>query len=704
MTRAFVWLIVGLVAGASTTVAKPTAVAPGQPASDAPSPAATPATPTIVDDPRIDAATGRDKRVWPPDPLFDYINMRLDMDIPTMLEPKFTARQTMVFEAVGSARDSIRLDAGPGLTFTAAAVNGKAARFARDLTKGSESVTVFFEQAAQPGKPVTMTLDYDADKPGGGGAGLSWSKDNKDTPEEDCMFHSQGEPEANHLWFPCHDFPNERLATEICVTVPAGYQAVSNGRLVSQAKIPSKDKGGTRTRYHWQQALPHATYLVTLVVSKFDVVDVGGPESAYPGLWFPVYGPLGSGEALRGIFANTPEMVKLFEELLDEKYPWDKYAQVIARDFNFGAMENTSATTFAPQFAQGRPGSYDGIIAHELLHQWTGDLVTTRGWENLWLNEGWASMGEALWAEHKRGAEGYQRAMFGFVARERGSSADTAAPRSSAMVSHRYTDPDARFFAPNNVYSKGACVLHMLRQRLGDEIFWKGVRLYIDRNKFQQAETGDFMAALEEASGQSLERFFQQWCYRPGMPKLNVEYSYDDVHQKFTIVIEQTQKIDADNPAYALSIPVYLEWKDQPESNSKAESRYVYVDTNVKRIESTFTMDRKPDQVMLDPFVSNLAIVTVAKPLAMWVDQLESGPTLFAKAEAIGVLAGMDDPVAAAALAKATGDSTLAPELRDAALAGLEAHQDRFGSLAARLVVPGTPSWARGLMTGVIND
>jgi aminopeptidase N len=608
-----------------------------------------------------------------------------------MSEPKFTARETLLFEAVGVARESIRLNAGPGLTFSAATVDGKPARFERSLDKGAESVTVFFDRPVEPGHAVTMTLDYEADKPGGGGAGLTWSKDNKETPEEDFMFHSQGEPQANGLWFACHDFPNDRMATEICATVPEGYQAVSNGRLVSVTKIPGKEGNGPRTRYHWQQAKPHASYLVTLVVSKFDVVDLGGPDSAYPGLWMPVYGPLGSGEAIRALFAETPAMIKYFEELLDEKYPWDKYAQVIARDFHFGAMENTSATTLAPQFASGRPGSADPIIAHELFHQWTGDLVTCRGWEHLWLNEGWASMSECMWAEHKRGADGYQRAMLRFIGQERGQSADTAAPRSNALVSHRYSDPDQRFFAANNVYSKGACVLHMLRQRLGDEIFWKGVRLYIDRNRFNQAETDDFRNALEEVSGQSLERFFHQWCYRPGLPKLSVDYTYDEVHQKLTVVIEQTQKIDADNPAYAMSIPVYMEWKEQADTNTPASNKYVYIDTDVKRIEATFTMDRKPDQIMVDPFVSNLSITEVRKPLAMWIDQLDAAPTLFARAEAIGALSGMDEPAAAVALARAAGDTSLAPELRDAALAGLGEHQSRFGALAGRIVEPLLP-------------
>jgi aminopeptidase N len=635
------------------------------------------AAPAAPDDPRIDAATGRDKRVWPPSPMFDYLHLRLDMDVPTMSEPKFNATATLLIEAVGSARDSVRLNAGPGLTFTRATVNGKAAEFER--TEGF--VTVKLDPPVRPGSPATVVLTYSANKPGGGGAGLTWSKDDKDTPEEDYMFHSQGQPESNRLWFPCHDFPNERLATEICVTVPEGYTAVSNGRLLSVAKVPGRDGGPGRTQYHWLQAQPHATYLVSLVISKFDMVEVGGPESAYPGLWMPVYGPLGSGEAIRGIFANTPEMVKLFEELLDEKYPWDKYAQVVARDFQFGAMENTSATTLAPQFAQGRPGSADAIIAHELLHQWTGDLVTCRGWEHLWLNEGWASMGEALWAEHKGGPQAYQRTMMRFIAQERGMSADTAAPKSNALVSHRYTDPDQRFFAPNNVYSKGACVLHMLRQRLGDETFWKGTRLYIDRHRFNQAETDDFRNALEEASGQSLERFFRQWCYRPGLPKLSVSYSYDDVKQKFTIVVEQTQTIDADNPAYALSIPVYMEWKAQAESTSPASNRYVYVDTNVRRIESSFTMDRAPDQVIVDPFASNLAILDVKKPVGMWIDQLEQGPTEFARADAAGALGDVPDPAGATALARAAADERLGDEVRALARAGLERQRARVAAL-----------------------
>ncbi len=593
------------------------------------------------DDPRIDGQTGRDIAVYPPSRLFDYLHMKLEMVIPDMSVSAFDAVSTKTLRPIGTARGGVTLDAGPGLTFSSITMNGSAATFEHD--KEAEKLQIVFGTSLGVGQVGTLVLTYSALKPGGGGKGLTWSRDNSRTPEEDFMFHSQGQPETNHLWFPCHDFPNEKLTTEILVTVPKGYDALSNGRLVQVKRFPDG-----RVKLHWLQDKPHPNYLVSLIVSKFDVVNVGGPDTARPGLWMPVYGPLGSGDRIRDSFKRTAEMVALCEKLFDEPYPWDKYAQSIARDFSAGAMENTSASTFAPFAATARGSFLEAIVMHELAHQWMGDLITYKSWEHTWLGEGWANYSEAFWAEHLGGQDAYQQAVLAKRRSETGGEGRWY-PRFPGMATNRYEEPDDLFGRVGRdwVYDKGGFVIHMLRMRLGDEVFWKGVALYIDRFKFQCAETDDFRRALEEASGQSLERFFDQWVKRPGFANVSLDYEWNEAEKTLKVVVEQTQKIDADNPAFAFTLPLDLKMGEES-GTTKWESVDIAIDRT--RTEATFTLSRKPESISVDPFLTVFMKSRVRQPLAAWLDVLENGRTLASRWNAVDALGDFDDPAAREAL------------------------------------------------------
>lgn len=632
-------------------------------------------------DTRIDAETGRDRRIWPPDRLFDHVHMLLEVTIPDMARHEFAGTETLRVQPIGIPREAITLDAGKGLTFSAVTVNGKPARFGHD--KAAAKLKISFDRSYAPGENIVLVMRYDAVKPGGGGSGLTWSRDDRRTPEVDYMMHVQGEPQNNHLWYPCHDFPNERLATELIITVPEPYEAVSNGALVAVARVPlavsqtgaapaapdvspatdENDKGDAAAvspaasastprfarRFHWKQDLPHANYLVTMVVSRFDVVNVGGPNSARPGLWMPVYGPLGSGEAIRQTFANTPAMIAYFEELFGVPYPWDKYAQIMCRDFSAGAMENTGAVTFNSSLGRGRRGSQDSIISHELVHHWFGDLVTCKSWEHLWLNEGWATLGEALWAEKVRGHDGYQAAILRNMESERLTSRRRTLPMDNAMVSHRYRNPDQRFTSADNVYQKGGAVLHMLRERVGDQAFWTGVRTYLKRHGFDQVETDDFRIAMEEASGQSLERFFDQWCRRPGLPSLEIDYTWTPSNTDspehgpgtLTVNVEQVQTVDADNPAYAFTLPVYVTHKD---ANRRTTGSYVFVVTDSKTASAEIALPAKPTDLEVDPYLTVLARASVRQPLETTLRQTQPGRTLATRVRAMRMLAESGDP------------------------------------------------------------
>ncbi|MBL8764506.1 MAG: hypothetical protein JNM07_09595 [Phycisphaerae bacterium] len=618
-------------------------------------------------DPRVDAETGRDRSNWPPDRLFDHLHMRLELDIADMGEARFSGRETLTLAALGAPRTRVRLNADSAtMTISRVTVGGVEARF----THADNLLAVDLPTPAAVGRPFHVRIDYAATKASREGSGLNWiparAADDRRSAAA-AMAYSQGESEWNHLWFPCHDFPNEKLTTETVVTVPDPYEVVSNGRLVGVTR-----RAG-RSTFHWVQDKPHANYLVMIAVSQFDVVSVGGPTTKRPGLWIPVYGPVGSSARLKKAFANTPEMIAHFESLFDEPYPWDKYAQVIVRNFRFGGMENTSATTLAEYAGFGERGAQDSLISHELGHQWFGDLTTCKSWEHLWLNEGWASMCEALWDERQAGRSGYQRVIQGFYNRQSGNRGRNFTR--PAMVSNRYGHADEAIMKEDDVYSKGAMVLHMLRQRLGSEAFFKGTALYLDRHKFTPVETSDFRRALEEVSGQSLERFFEQWAMRPGAPRLEVDLSWDEASRTLRVVIEQTQPIDADNPAYAFELPLYVE------AESGKRGRFVYVPTDQRRAEASFVLDAKPSQVSVDPNLSIMAAAKIRSPLAWSVQELRHGLTIHARARAAESLAARASPIGRAALLAVARDRAQDSLVRSyAAWASLES--------AARLARP----------------
>ncbi|MBM4109607.1 MAG: M1 family metallopeptidase [Phycisphaerae bacterium] len=562
-------------------------------------------------DPRIDADTGRQKAIWIRPLEWDQVHMRLDLDLADMGTPRFTARQTLRVTPIGEPRSAITLDA---VDLDIAEVRHRGGHVPFDYDR--RTITVRLPAPVEPGRQIELDFAYSWAGPKDfGGDGLIWTlgkPEGTNRTQQAAQIHTQGQPEANRTWFIGHDFPNDRLTTELHVTAEAPYQAVSNGRLVS-VKDAKPASGKPRRTWHWLQDKPHASYLVVLVVGDFAVVDLGGPDSARPGLPMHVYTEHGEEERTRAAFANTPRMVAYFERVFDEPYPWDKYDQLIVRNFAWGGMENTSATVLNRAASFGR--NVDGLIAHELGHQWTGDLITCKSWEHLWLNEGWATYAEMLWAEEKAGDDpnarrrAYHRAVIANVRAQRVRNRGSA-PGSPPMVSNRYLDPNDTFVKADDVYAKGGLILHMLRARLGDEVFFEGVRTYVDRFKFRSADTDDFRRVFEEVSGQSLALFFEQWAFRPGLPSLEVDLAWDGSAGALSVSVEQTQTIDRLNPPYRFTLPVRVRVGGQDRWGS------VDVEDRLARATVRFPdAPGRPTSVQIDPNLTVIARTRVRTPL-----------------------------------------------------------------------------------------
>lgn len=555
--------------------------------------------------------TGADERNFPPDRLVDYGHMKLEMRFDDLNDMRFTATETLWFIPVGSPVSALTLDA-VRLEIQSVTMDGQPVSHYR----GDETIALEFDPPLPVGKEQTVVFEYICDHPYDG---MTFTPYSPDAPHYTAEVHTQGQTETNRHWFIAHDYPNERMTTELIVDVPAGFQVSGNGRLVSH------EQRGDRELWHWLQDKPHVSYLVSLVIGRFDIVEL-----EHPRVPMKVWVQQGLGHQVEQTYGNTGAMLDLFERRLGVAYPWDRYDQITVKNFGAGGMENTSVTSMYPTAIFDETAlkdrDLDSLIAHELGHQWTGDLITCKSWEHIWLNEGWATYCSALWFEQRDGQDGYldsMRRSFGVAYRDNTTN-------DLPMVSPIYEHSWETFRRRANPYPKGASILHMLRMMLGEEVFWKGVHLYMNRHAYDVVETSDFRYAMEEASGMGLEWFFDQWCYRPGTPDLDVTIDYDTRKSELRVQVEQQQHIDERTPAFRFDLPVFVRTDSGTETH--------VIDVTEKTTTYTAKLDGPPTLVAVDPHLHALKTIEVHKPKELWIAQATGGPTIAARHAAISAL------------------------------------------------------------------
>ncbi len=401
----------------------------------------------------------------------------------------------------------------------------------------------------------------------------------KDKPTQ---LWSQGEPESNSCWFPTIDKPNERMTQEIYITIDSTHKkfvTLSNGLLISS----KKNSDGSRTDY-WKQSLPAAPYLTMIAVGDFTIVKDKWKNidvNYYVEHEYEPYANL--------IFGKTPEMIEFFSTKLGTQYPWEKFSQIVVRDYVSGAMENTSAVLHGDFLNMNDreylDNNFEDVISHELFHQWFGDYVTCKTWSNITLNEGFATYGEYLWQEFKYGRDladqHARKSMIGFLS--------IALKYPKHLIRYNYNSIDDVFDA--NSYNKGGAVIHMLRKYIGDDAFFSALKIYLEKNKFNSVEADDLRSVFEQVTGEDLHWFFDQWYYGIGQPRLLIQHNYIDSLKKYTIRIEQKQDL-SQMPLFKLPIDVDIY------SDGKKERKRIWV--TKEKEDFSFSVFKKPDFVNVD--------------------------------------------------------------------------------------------------------
>jgi aminopeptidase N len=379
------------------------------------------------------------------------------------------------------------------------------------------------------------------------------------------MCWTQGAMEDHSWWFPCFDSPNNLATYRIAIRHRAGLTALANGRRV--ATEPAGD-GWTRTVF--EQDRPHVLYLLNVAVGEFaEVADAQGPV--------PIahYLPRGREAEGRAMFRATSFAIRWLSDYTGTPYPWARYGHVVVHRFMWGGMENTTLTTITDRVlmdeaVQAREDvDCDSLVVHELVHQWYGDLLTMKGWADIWLNESFATYlearGTSAWIAERdaggdRGREADELALHLWQNRQAYLAEDAGRYR-RALVTNRYADAYELF--DRVAYEKGSLVLHHLRCVLGEERFRAALALYTTRHAHDLVETADFRQALEDATGEPLDWFFAQWVERPGHPTLKVRWRHDPARASLIVEVEQVQAAGAtpaEAPDRTWRLPVELAW------------------------------------------------------------------------------------------------------------------------------------------------
>jgi aminopeptidase N len=425
---------------------------------------------------------------------------------------------------------------------------------------------------------------------------------------------TQGETQSNSAWFPTIDSPNEKITHELFITVQNNEVTLSNGLLIAS----TDNKDGTRTDF-WKMDMPHAPYLVMMAIGEFAVV-----KDKWRNIPVNYYVEKEYSPHAKAIFGNTPEMIEYFSKILGFDYPWPKYSQVIVRDYVSGVMENTTATIHG-EFVQKTTrelidGNNDEIIAHELFHQWFGDVVTCESWSNLPLNESFATYGEYLWEEYKNGRDAAD------AHNQQGLLAYLAESRQKQVNMIRFDWQNREDMFDSHSYAKGGRILHMLRKTVGDSAFFKSLNLYLTKNKFRTVEIHDLRLAFEEVTGQDLNWFFNQWFFAPGHPKIKITHQFNPETNLYTVSVKQSPSAE-NGPLYRLPFDI-----DIYSNNTVTRHRVTLTDSEQN---FEFKLNQKPDLVNVDAEKMLLCVKEEKKTNQEWAFQYKKAPLYLDRVEAL---------------------------------------------------------------------
>ena len=498
----------------------------------------------------------------------------------------------------------------------------------------TQTLSVRLPRAYGPQDRLEVAIDYSA-RPH---AGLYVIAPDRAYPDLPWQMFSDGEPQLNRYWFPSWDEPDDRATSELLATVERPFEAIGNGRLVEVTDRPD----GRRT-FHWLMEQPHSTYLVSVVIGEFSRL-----HDSWQGVPIDSYVPRDLADRAPRAFGRTADAMDFFSRVTGRAYPYAKYSQAAVYGFMWEGMENISATTETVDTLRDSRAALDGtsddLVAHELAHQWFGDLVTCRTWAHAWLNEGMATYFEALYQQHLArlsGGTGDDELAWKLDQSRVNYLREDRERYRRPLVTSRYVSPIRMFDA--HTYDKGAWVLHMLHELVGEEGWWRGVRTYLARHAFGTVTSRDLETAFEDAAGVDVGPLFDQFVYRAGYPEIKLRWDYQAAAGLVHLEVRQTQPLDGATGLFSFPVEVaLLDGRGTPPPRRVSMAALPLQDLYLP-------CPVRPRTVVFDPGGGLLKILDFDKPATEWVEQLQAPLPLPAQLDAVRALAelGGDEAVAA---------------------------------------------------------
>jgi aminopeptidase N len=578
----------------------------------------------------------REQQLRPHD--FDVRHYRIALSLDESTS-SFDGETAITFSSTIDRLDDLTLDAE---SFTVHSVTHQGAPLAFTQEQGSLDITL--DRALALGEEATLVIGYSVTNIDVDSArfGMSPNYDlgfnfNPGSPTNPPIIFTLSFPEGARHWFPSFDHPSDWATHETIVSLREDYRVVANGALISD----SVDAATGRRTVHWSQTKPQPTYLYVMVAGNHSVL-----EDQYGDLPLHYWVYPGDEADARISFRPTPGMIAFFEDLYGVKYPWVKYDQIVIPGIGGGA-ESTSATVISEwtikSAAELKDETPDALIAHELAHQWWGDMIGYKDWEHMWLSESFATHAEYLYAIHDLGAD---EAALVLDQHKAGYLREARMKFIRPIVTNKWNRPNEMF--DRHTYEKGGVVLNMFRKLVGEEIFGKVLRTFLEEHAYSNVTTTDFLDTVRQVTGNNYSWFFDQWLLKPGHPVLDVSHSWDSAQKALSVTIHQTQDRKLGTPVYRLPIKLGI----TTDAGETVES--VWLDK--ERQTFTFEVAEKPLMVHFDEGDILLKEWTYNKATEELLYQLSHDKAI-GRMWAVGELQErMDDPAVRSALVKSSGN------------------------------------------------
>ncbi|NET42475.1 M1 family metallopeptidase [Okeania sp. SIO2B3] len=535
----------------------------------------------------------------------EHIFLDLELDIP---HHSFHGNCIISLNPVRSGIDKLTLDA-VDLEIQSIKINDAEQTFDYD----GKELQIYLQPATEAGQQIKVAIAYAANNPQ---RGIYFITPDKHYPNKPTQVWTQGEDEDSRYWFPCFDYPGQLSTSEIRVKVPHKFIAISNGELINT------EESEEHKTYHWMQKQVHPTYLMTLAVGKFAEI-----KDEWNGIPVTYYVEKKRQDDARRTMGKTPQMIEFFSQEFGYKYPYPKYAQVCVNEFIFGGMENTSTTLLTDRCLLDERAALDNrnsesLVAHELAHQWFGDLIVIKHWSHAWIKEGMASYSEVLWTEHEYGQDD---AAYYLLKEARSYIAEDKSRYRRPIVTNIYREAIELY--DRHLYEKGACVYHMIKTELGDELFTKAIHTFVKNNAHQTVETIDLLRAIEQATGRNLLFLFDQYVFRGGHPDYQVNYAWDGDSKLAKVTVKQTlvkndKNGDSSKELFDLKIPIAFGYLKE----EKTELTTFTVRIHEQEQTFYFPLPEKPKFISFDVGNNYLKTVKLVYPMAELKAQLEFDP------------------------------------------------------------------------------